>query len=342
MVNKIPQEKQKLTPKQQDEQFAARLPSLLQYHQNMLSDDVRNRLLANAIKRALKPGMSVIDIGTGTGTWAILAAKLGASRVVAVEAEEALIPIIYELAVENGVADQIEIIHGRSDDIRLKGKFDIIVCELFDGDAFGEATVKSFIDLRSRLLADGGVLIPERLEMLAAPAYFRRSVPDEAAEIELKTSFFSELKLNYSQSIPFAEHEKINFLAEPQALIALDFNAINATHNIRDAVAGWQLRDLSRANCIVTFNRSTFANDVVMDGLDSRSWSASLYPFKRLEKGKGQLRFSLSIDPKAVNWSISTPDIAGSKVQTYSPVFAFTRLKMALKTTPHKRFRSPK
>jgi len=104
--------------KEKDDLFASHLPGILTYHQTMLADPVRNKLLYKAIRQHVKSTTSFLDIGAGTGVWAILAAKLGAKRVVAVEIEEALIPMIFKHAQENGVANKIEIIHGRSDDVR--------------------------------------------------------------------------------------------------------------------------------------------------------------------------------------------------------------------------------
>src|SRR6059036_2728125 len=115
--------------KKQDEQFASHLPGLLNYHARMLSDGVRNELLKRAIKRSVNKNTTFLDVGAGSGVWAIVAAKLGAKRSVAVEIEEALIPIIFKHAQENGVADRVEIVHGNIDDVKFTGKFDVIVCE---------------------------------------------------------------------------------------------------------------------------------------------------------------------------------------------------------------------
>src|SRR4051812_41163563 len=76
--------------KKQDEQFAAHLPIVVGYHTKMLSDGVRNELLYRAIKRVVDEKTHFLDVGAGSGAWAILSAKLGAKRVVAVELEEAL------------------------------------------------------------------------------------------------------------------------------------------------------------------------------------------------------------------------------------------------------------
>ena len=270
--------------KEKDEQFAAHLPGVLQYHQNMLADGVRNKLLYKAIKRSVTPETSFLDIGAGTGVWAILAAKLGAKRVVAVEVEEGLIPIIYKLAQENGVASRIEIVHGKSDDVKIRGKFDVIVSELFDSDAFGAGTVKSFVDLRTRFLAPGGVLIPQKLEFLAVPAFVETSVHEVPAGIDLKCDFFRSIKLNYAQSLAFSEHDRVKFLAEPSSLLTLDFSTVTESQNIMDVAASWTLKNISRANAIVTFNHSTFADGIAMEGFGSQSWGAGFYAFDPFPK----------------------------------------------------------
>jgi predicted RNA methylase len=94
---------------ERDDQFAAHLPSVLHYHQMMLADGVCNKILYKAVKQNVTPETSFLDIRAGTGVLAFLAAKLGAKRVVAVE---------------------IEIIHANSNDVKIRGRFDVIVSEL--------------------------------------------------------------------------------------------------------------------------------------------------------------------------------------------------------------------
>ncbi len=327
----------RLAKKERDDHFAAHLPSILQYHQLMLSDGVRNRALARAIKLAVKPGTHFLDIGAGTGVWAILAAKLGAERVVAVEIEEALIPFIYKHAQENGVADRIEIIHGKSDDVKIRGRFDVIVSELFGNDAFGEAVVRSFVDIRTRFLKPGGILIPQALAMFAAPAVVRSSVHDVPASLDLKFDFFRSVKLNYGQSIAFSEHSSVEFVADPIRLMQMDFSHLTPEDLPKEVIGSWKLRSLSKPNAIVTFCRSQFTDEIEMEGFDSQSWGTSFYTFAPLPKGPGVLNFRQSLDPEQMNWTVG---MEGGPVQNFAPVFAFTRVRMSQKLTPHKRFRS--
>ena len=328
----------KPTKKERDDHFAAHIPGVLNYHALMLADGLRNRLLYKAIKQNVNSETTFLDIGAGTGVWAILAAKLGAKRVVAVEIEECLIPIIYKHAQENGVADRIEIIHGNSNDVKLKGRFDVIVSELFGGDALGESTVKSFVDIRNRFLATGGVLIPQKLTLMAAPAFVARASNDLPKSLPLSTNFLRSLRLNYARHLSIADRDEVKLLAEPKPLIELDFRNISEALKLENLIASWKLNNVKRANAIVTFSHSTFTDSIKMDSFGSQSWGASLHEFTPFDVKRGELLFRATMDPKQGNWSVSVPGEPSIKPQNYSQVFAFTRLRMAQKMTPHRRF----
>jgi SAM-dependent methyltransferase len=329
----------KLTKKQKDDIFASQLPGLLTYHQSMLSDGLRNKLLYEAIKTHVNEETSFLDIGAGTGVWAILAAKLGAKRVVAIEIEEALIPIMFRHAQENGVAHKIEIIHGNADHVKLKGKFDVIVSELFGQDALGERVVKSFVSLRNRFLAPNGVLIPQKLAMMAAPVHLEKSVDIIPAELPLSCNFLKSIKLNYSQMLSLAEREKLEYLAEPKMLIEIDFRTIEEAPSLANISVSWQMDDISQANAIAVFNSSTFADGIKMDSFLSQSWGASAYPIQPFVVEKGELLFNLKMDGIKSMWNAAA---TASKPQNYSPTFAPARLRMAQQMTPHRKARPPK
>jgi len=332
----------KLTRKEIDDRFAAHMPGVLSYHQTMLADSLRNKLLFKAIKQSVKPGMSFLDIGAGSGVWAVLAAKLGATRVVAIEIEECLIPVIYKHAQENGVADRIEIIHANSNDVKLKGKFDVIVSELFGGDALGAETVRSFVNLRTRFLAPGGVLIPQKLEMFAAPAHVKGSVHEVPAGLPFTTNFLRSLKLNYSLHLTLAERDRVQFLAEPKPLISLDFHRDIDAPSLDNMTASWHVKNLKKANGIVTFNRSTFTDAITMDAFGSKSWGVGVNEFIPFAGKSGEIAFRLTLDQKQSNWSITLPSDPAQPPQNYGPVFAFARMRMAQKMTPHRRVKPKK
>ncbi len=67
-------------------------------------------LLADALE--FKPGSVVVDVGCGSGILSIVAAKLGASRVYAVDAADETVEIGMANAIAHGVADRVEFSQG--------------------------------------------------------------------------------------------------------------------------------------------------------------------------------------------------------------------------------------
>lgn len=319
--------------------LAARLPGLLQYHQLMLSDGVRNKLIYEAIRQHVTEETNFLDIGAGTGVWAILAAKLGAKRVVAIEIEEALIPIIFRHAQENGVAHKIEIIHGNSDHVKIRGKFDVIVSELFGGDALGETTTKSFVSLRKRFLAPNGILIPQKLAMLAAPAKISKSVHNVPVELPIECSFLKSSKLNYSSNFSIGDREGVKFLAEPQLLVEVDFRTAETAPSMANLSAAWKMDNLPEVNGIVVFNHHTFTDTIKMDSFGSQSWGTTVYEIQPFTEQSGVLNFHISIDQNKSMWTVSSPN---ARPQSYSPALSLARLRMAQQMTPHRRFKASK
>lgn len=133
----------------------------------MLADRVRMRAYADALAAVVKPGAVVLDLGTGVGVHAILACKLGARRVFAVE-PNAAIEVGERIARDNGFSDRITFIRALSTEIDLPGPVDVIVSDLRGVLPLYGAHLESLADAKQRFLAPGGVLLPARDELYAA------------------------------------------------------------------------------------------------------------------------------------------------------------------------------
>ena len=72
----------------------------------MIADTGRTGAYEQALRRRVKPGSTVLDIGTGAGIMALLACRLGARRVYAIEPNDA-IEVARQLAAVNGYTDRI-------------------------------------------------------------------------------------------------------------------------------------------------------------------------------------------------------------------------------------------
>lgn len=131
-----------------------------------IADQVRTDAYVAALRAAVTPGCTVLDLGAGTGFFAILACKLGARKAYAIEYNDAL-QLGPEMAQLNGCADRIEFIHDLSTRVTLPEPVDVIVCDLRGTMPWYGEGVSSVIDARKRLLRPGGTLIPLRDELSA-------------------------------------------------------------------------------------------------------------------------------------------------------------------------------
>jgi type I protein arginine methyltransferase len=123
--------------------------------------DNRIKPYVQALKAAVKPGSVVLDIGTGTGFFAILACQFGAKRVYAIEPDDAII-MARQVAIDNGYADRIEFIQAISTQVNLPEKVDVIISDLRGGVPLFQHHIGSISDARHRFLAPEGIQIPQQ------------------------------------------------------------------------------------------------------------------------------------------------------------------------------------
>lgn len=97
---------------------------------NCLIDKKRTLAFSQAIKNSISKGDVVVDMGTGTGILAIVAAKAGASKVYAVEIDPKNIMTLKETFKLNGLENTIEIIEGDVTKVKLPEKVDVIIGEM--------------------------------------------------------------------------------------------------------------------------------------------------------------------------------------------------------------------
>ena len=135
----------------------------------MIADRGRTEAFTRAIEARVVPGAVVVDIGTGSGIFAMIACRSGASRVYAIEPDD-IIQVARETAAANGFADRIRFIQASSFDVELPERVDGLVSDLRGALPFFGRAVESIIDARARWLKhESGWLVGNRDTVWASP-----------------------------------------------------------------------------------------------------------------------------------------------------------------------------
>ena len=118
----------------------------------MVADRVRVDAYAKALRKTVREGSVVVEIGTGAGIFAVLASQLGASRVYAIEPSE-IIQVAREIAVANGCETKIEFFEEFSDRVTLPTQADVILSDLRGVLPLFDRHIPVIVDARRRFLA---------------------------------------------------------------------------------------------------------------------------------------------------------------------------------------------
>lgn len=187
----------------------------------------RTDAFVKALEQSVKPESVVLDIGTGTGFFAVKAAMLGAKKVYAIEYND-VIEHGKKLAAKNGCADKIEFIQGISTEIELPELADVIISDLRGAVPLFSTHIPTIIDARKRFLAPNGVLIGQKDYLWAGVVETVEGYDKYIAN--LYTTHYgvdmSVAKKNIVNNYTDAPSRKEDFLAEPQSFYELDYNTI--------------------------------------------------------------------------------------------------------------------
>ena len=162
------------------------LRNSLGYHFPMIADSTRNGCFERAIAAALAAcshdeRAHVLDIGSGSGLLAMMAARAGARRVTSLDMVPAMAAVARHIVAANGMDGVISVLNKKSTDLsadEMGGRASTLVCELVDNELLGEGTLTSIADARRRLLTQGARIVPRGGALYALPVSMR--VPSRA------------------------------------------------------------------------------------------------------------------------------------------------------------------
>jgi type II protein arginine methyltransferase len=140
------------------------------WHFAMMNDAPRNAAYDEAIRRVV-PGRSVLDIGTGAGLLAMMAARAGAKSVTSCEQTPWIAAKAREVVAANGLADRIKLIAKHSSELKigtdLSERAEVLVTEVFGTSAINELVIPTVAHAHAQLLRPGATVVPRAASVRA-------------------------------------------------------------------------------------------------------------------------------------------------------------------------------
>ncbi|WP_042443217.1 tetratricopeptide repeat protein [Azospirillum sp. B510] len=136
------------------------------WHLPMINDFERNEAYKRSLERAVKPESLVLEIGTGSGIVAMMAARAGARKVVTCEVNPILARVAKETVARNGYAARIDVVPRLSTQLTvgeggdLPEKADVFVSELINIGMLAPRMLSVLQHARTHLVKPGGAIIP--------------------------------------------------------------------------------------------------------------------------------------------------------------------------------------
>jgi protein arginine N-methyltransferase 7 len=179
---------------------------------DMLHDEERNRKYSQGLKWAIDLVKSqgkranVLDIGTGSGLLAMLAARHGADSVVTLEAFSPTSTVAKKVIETNGYGDKIKIVNKHSTQVKvgagkdMEQKANILVAEVLDTELIGEGAIRTYNEAHQHLLEEDCLCVPHSAEIYV-----------QVVDSKLASSWFKFNEISFDETIIRAPKDVSNF-----------------------------------------------------------------------------------------------------------------------------------
>jgi SAM-dependent methyltransferase len=287
-------------------------------HIGMLADERRTRLYVEAIRRVVRPGDVVLDLGTGTGVLAIAAAQAGARRVYAVE-RTSIADVAARMFERNGVADRITLLRDTSTRVELPERAQVLTSEIIGTEPLSERLLEYTRDAAERLLVPGARVLPRRMRVLARAVSMADGVierlavgPETAARWQraygIDFTALSDLPIDRAPWFTIRAADAGSFTPLTPAIELLDIDLADPPRPPVRAAATAEALAGGRLDGVIVFweieldDRARLSTDPAEAGADC-SWGTaawSMAPRGRVERGERlEIRFEYRA-PRAI------------------------------------------
>ncbi|MFX1483231.1 MAG: 50S ribosomal protein L11 methyltransferase [Promethearchaeota archaeon] len=200
----------------------------------LLGQKTRLAKFREAINQVVRTNDYVVDIGTGSGVLAIMAAKAGARKVFAIDINKESLQYARHAAELNCVDDNIQFVENHFSEFIPDDKADVVICEMLSSILLVEQQVPASLHAINNILKQGGVIIPEKATVFAVPV-----------ECPIMAERFEFEDLTFPKVVQTVNSDLERDLADIQVLHEFDFreppnnleiNRVLTFHMISDGI----------------------------------------------------------------------------------------------------------
>jgi type II protein arginine methyltransferase len=257
-----------------------------EWHFSIVRDEARNTAYDSALRNCVRPGACVLDIGTGSGLLAMMAARAGAGSVVACEMNPALASAARDVVSANGMGEAVRIIPSHSGDLAVEefgSSFDVIVSEIISNNVVGQGALQVLEDAARRVLKPGGVMIPASCQVRVSLAYWGGLPKRRLGNVQgFDLSSFNQLE-HSTISIRRGD-ARLELRSAPADLFSFDFPARGAppsrSASIDLVATGGPVNGVVQWLRMQLDPKVTYEND---PATPQSCWALLFYPFQQEE-----------------------------------------------------------
>ena len=136
---------------------------------SLLSHRSRLSKFQRALQKVVQPESRVVDIGTGTGILALIAARAGAKSITAIDVNGKSLNYARKAAQINGLSERVSFVESHFEDYVPEEQADIVICEMLSSMLLIEQQVPACAHAARRILKPGGIILPVSASVYAVP-----------------------------------------------------------------------------------------------------------------------------------------------------------------------------
>jgi predicted RNA methylase len=229
----------------------------------------------------VKTGDYVVDIGTGSGVLAIMAAKAGARKVIGVDVNRESIGYARRAAVINNVNDRVDFVTRHFSDFIPDERADLVICEMLSSIMLIEQQVAACNHAVNSVMKAKGSLIPQNATIYLVPV-----------ESQMMVDRFLFDDIQFPSVVQTISPESTRDLSDAKVLTEFDFTHPTTVSKI-DKVLNFRIVGNGTIHGLVGLFESRLYDEIILTMEDG--WKQLFLPLDTCVQVKTGDEFSVRI-----------------------------------------------